>query len=95
MGNELGTESRRGFAGTPAYAAPEVLEGGGGSKRADVYSFCATIYEALYGERVAEPLSHCELDSREVAFGPGHPRTLVAVDMLAKLLDWGSSAGRL
>jgi predicted Ser/Thr protein kinase len=38
--------------GTPSYMAPEQLAGGTGDARSDQYSFCATLYEALYGDRV-------------------------------------------
>jgi serine/threonine protein kinase len=37
--------------GTPAYMAPEQLDGGPVDPRGDVYSFCVSLHEALYGAR--------------------------------------------
>ncbi len=37
--------------GTPAYMAPELGRGGVADARSDQFAFCATLYEALYGER--------------------------------------------
>ncbi len=38
-------------AGTPAYMAPELFRSAPGDARADQYSFCVTLYEALVGRR--------------------------------------------
>jgi eukaryotic-like serine/threonine-protein kinase len=37
--------------GTPAYMAPEQLQGGSADARSDQYSFAVTLYEALKGQR--------------------------------------------
>ena len=37
--------------GTPAYMAPEQMAGRPADARTDQYSFCVSLYEALYGER--------------------------------------------
>ncbi len=42
---------REGWAGTPAYVAPEVKRGRAADARSDQFSFCVTLHEALFGER--------------------------------------------
>ncbi len=50
-GNLLGVHVTRHGAviGTPGYLAPEVADGAVADPRADQYSFCAALFEALYG----------------------------------------------
>lgn len=40
-----------GLVGTPAYMAPEQLEGNEADARTDQFNFCVSLYEALLGER--------------------------------------------
>ncbi len=55
--------------GTPAYMAPEQIKGLAVDHRADIWSFCASLYEALYcelpfpGRTPREILKHVELGS--------------------------------
>jgi serine/threonine protein kinase len=49
--SELSTQSRPQLAGTPAYMPPEQLRGDELDERADQFSFCVTVWEALFDER--------------------------------------------
>ncbi len=40
-----------GAIGTPAYMPPEQIDNGALSPRSDIFSFCVTLHEALYGQR--------------------------------------------
>ena len=50
-GPERGATESRLVVGTPAYMAPEQRDGGELDARADQFSFCVALYEALYGVR--------------------------------------------
>lgn|GEM_PF-634377 len=53
--------------GTPAYMAPEQHLGDAGDERSDIYSFCLTLFEGLYGARPFRGSSHKELLARKRA----------------------------
>ncbi|TMQ20138.1 MAG: serine/threonine protein kinase, partial [Deltaproteobacteria bacterium] len=52
-GMALATTAAGDFAGTPGYMAPEQLAGTAIDARADQFSFCVALHEALHGERPA------------------------------------------
>jgi serine/threonine protein kinase len=63
------------FLGTPAFAAPEMLEGGQVGSPADVYSLAATLYAALTGD---PPYGDANLARLVIALGKGErPRPLL------------------
>lgn len=59
----LGTQEASKLAGTLAYIAPEVLQGGRPNAQSDIYSLGVTLYEALTG--------HLPLVGRTAEFGVG------------------------
>ncbi len=64
------------IVGTPAYMAPEQITGEETNERTDVYSFCVSLHEALYGER---PFDGDTLGELRGAILGGTPRAAPAV----------------
>jgi tetratricopeptide (TPR) repeat protein len=58
------------IVGTPAYMAPELFAGGVADARSDQFSFCAALYEALWGER---PFAGTSLAAIVAAFDRAAP----------------------
>ncbi|MBV1862483.1 MAG: serine/threonine-protein kinase [Nannocystaceae bacterium] len=50
-GTDVNLTRTDGIVGTPAYMAPEQLEGGEADARTDQFNFCVALYESLFGER--------------------------------------------
>ncbi|MDI1449896.1 serine/threonine-protein kinase [Polyangium sp. 6x1] len=82
----------RAFVGTPAYMAPEQMRGEPIDARADIWSFCATAYEALSGERPFEGDTVEALLEARTAGRVREPRTSRIPPRLRKILLRGMSA---
>jgi serine/threonine-protein kinase len=62
------------LAGTPAFMAPELLEGGRPSIRSDLYSLGIVLYEVVSGK---EPFESAPRDARASGAAPMRPSTVV------------------
>ena len=81
--------------GTPVYMAPEQLMGDPVDARADIFSFCATLYEALYRQR---PFSFHSLAELRAAVCKGDvrppPPGRAVPDALWRLIQRGLAVDR-
>ena len=67
------------YGGTPGYMSPEQLSGVSTDARTDQFSFCVTLWEALYGERPHEGRTMIEIAANILTDKRRAPRPTVAV----------------
>ena len=83
------------LVGTPAYMPPEQLESGELDARSDLFSFCVSLFEGLYGQR---PFIGEDLDAIRFAIKVGDladvPRDAVVPARLHRILLNGLAAER-
>jgi serine/threonine-protein kinase len=78
------------LVGTPAYMAPEQMARGTADARSDVFSFCVSLYEALYGERPFEGSTLEELGQAVVHEAiPAPPSRVVVPEWLRRIVVLG------
>jgi serine/threonine-protein kinase len=65
-----GTVETAEFAGTPAYLAPELLDGAAATVQSDLYALGLVLHEACTGQRLYSPRSLAELKSLQAATLP-------------------------
>ncbi len=75
LADELAKES--GFAGTPAYMAPEQLSGGRVSVRSDIYALGLVLYEIFTGKRVFSAKNVAEIKQMHDSSSLTSPSELV------------------
>lgn len=80
------------MAGTPAYMAPEQFEGVGADEGTDVYAYCITLFQAVYGALPWRARSLLELATLKSTKPPTKPAGVSVPRWLDALLERGLDA---
>jgi serine/threonine protein kinase/tetratricopeptide (TPR) repeat protein len=84
-------DASSGFAGTPAYMAPEQISTHAVDERADQFSFCVVLWEAIYGERPFHGTTLSERVTGRASVKPTEPSTRGVPLWLHRILVRGLS----
>jgi WD40 repeat protein len=75
--------------GTPAYMAPEQLDGGDADPRSDIFSFCTALHEALHGVRPYTGDTRTALRAAIARGAPSRPRAAELPAWLQRVVERG------
>jgi serine/threonine protein kinase/tetratricopeptide (TPR) repeat protein len=78
--------------GTPAYMAPEQWRGEPADERTDIFNFCASAYESLYGEPPFAGDSHIDRRAAVLADRRRAPSTIAGVPRSVHAVLWRGMA---
>ncbi len=82
--------------GTPGYMAPEQYTGGDLDELSDQYSFCVTLYEALYGQKPHRARTFKQMKEKVTTKAPGPPPQDIKIPLKwKKIIFKGLSLSRL
>ena len=78
--------------GTPAYMAPEQLDGADADARSDLFSFCTALHEALHGVRPFAGATRTALRAAIARDAPARPRAGELPTWLQRVVERGLAA---